>query len=215
MKPIQKIGVALGLAFLSSLAQAQLTAIGTFSGAMSDDFESYPDYNDIGFAGYDTLAIMGGGATLTSNPSGSKQNWIWDDVTATWGLGSSGAALTHSGHQALGLYLSGAPVNTGITFSGTVAKWGTWFAADNAADMTIAFYDGSGGQIGATQHVTSADNNMVWIGWSSTVAIKSIAFGGDVTAPVMDDMQADPVPEPASMAVFGLAALALRKRRKS
>lgn len=211
---MRSIIVAAFTALLASFSNAQLTATGPFAGALNDDFESYQDYNDIGFNGYDTLAIMGGGATLTSDPVGSKQNWIWDEFTATWGLGSSGAALTKSSQQALGLYAGGGQISTGITFATAVSRWGTWYAADNSASTTISFFDAGGAQIDATQSVTTTDNNMVWIGWSSTVAIKSIAFGGTTIAPVMDDMQADVVPEPVSLLVFGVAALAARRRRK-
>jgi hypothetical protein len=205
-------------AAIAASASAQLSSIGPFAGACSDDFESYPNYGTAG--PQSSLVIMGGCATMNSNPSSSSQLWIYDTGSAGWGLGANGSATTSSGVQGMGLFNSLAPIDVTLQFASPVARFGGYFAVENdptsSNTLTLTFYDASNNQIDVAQSITSSSNAMIWHGWSSTVAIDHIVFGGGVLAPVMDDLQLDPVPEPATMTALGLglAAVAARRRRK-
>jgi len=205
--------LALTIAGLSAVSsQAVINPIGPFVGSMNDNFESYQDYNSTG--GLASLAVMGGGAKFVSN--GGSQVWIYDVNVATWGLGSYGSALTTSGDQGLGLYDDGAPVNVSLNFSTAVKRFGGYMASDSNQNgiTTVEFYDVAGSLMG-TDTVGTGSNTMVWFGWESTGnGIASIKFGNNL-APVMDDIQADVVPEPVSLIAFGLGAVALRRRRKA
>ncbi|MGE0001097.1 MAG: PEP-CTERM sorting domain-containing protein [Fimbriimonadaceae bacterium] len=205
------------LALAATGASAQLSSTGPFVGACSDDFESYAHYGTSG--SLDSLGIMGGCATMLSDPTGSGQVWIYNIPLAGWGLGGHGSATTNSGSQGMGLFQSALPISTTLQFTTAVSRFGGYFAVESdplgSGVMTLEFYDASSTQIGATQTITSASNAMVWSGWNSTVPIDYIVFGGGVIAPVMDDLQADPVPEPATLVALGagLAALAARRRK--
>ncbi|MBS1716035.1 MAG: PEP-CTERM sorting domain-containing protein [Armatimonadetes bacterium] len=201
---------ALVLATVS--AHAVINPIGPFVGSMNDDFESYQDYNSTG--GLGSLAVMGGGATFASN--GGAQVWIYDVNVATWGLGGYGSALTTSGDQGLGLYNNGSPIDVNLNFTTAVKRFGGYMASDSNLNgiTTVDFYDAAGALMGSDTFGTGS-NAMVWFGWESTGnGIASIKFGNNL-APVMDDIQADVVPEPATLLAFGLGALALRRRRRS
>lgn len=208
-----KTFLTLSVVALSSTAFCQLSAVGPFSGSMSETFESFPNYSSGGH--YDTLGIMGGGATMTSNSSGTNQVWVYEPGVATWSLGGNGSAITHSGAKAGGLYFNQSPVDVSIVFSTAVNRFGGYFATASNETTLISFYDANGGQIGTTQSLLTASNSMDWQGWSSTTGIASVLFFGG-TAPVMDDLQADAVPEPVSLVVLGLGSLvALRRRRRA
>jgi len=205
------------LALAATGASAQLSSTGPFAGAFNDDFESYNDYSISG-GGLPSLGIMGGGASMVSNPGTSAQVWIYDVNTATWGLGANGPALANSGVQGMGLFNGGSAMNTTLKFTTGMMRFGGYFAVENDSTstntLTLSFYDASNAQIGATQSISSSSNAMVWFGWNSTIAIDHIDFGGGAIAPVMDDFQADAVPEPATMTALGLGIAALIARRR-
>jgi PEP-CTERM motif len=77
---------------------------------------------------------------------------------------------------------------------------------------TVDFYDVLGALLGSDVFGTGS-NSMQWFGWESIGnPIATIKFGNN-RAPVVDDIQADVVPEPATILAFGLCALALRRKR--
>lgn len=200
----------------ASLASAQITPIGVFSGSLSDDFESYPNYNS---GAFEILDVMGGAATFESNLPEIDQMWIYEPgAGATWGLGNNGAATVHGGGKGLGLFRNvfpNEPIDVTLTFDTEVFQFGGWFASDDSVnnEVHLTFRDAGGVQIGAMQIVSTPSSEMVWFGWESAVPVKSIDFTNNI-APAMDDIQANPVPEPATLAVIGLGLTALLARRR-
>ncbi len=211
---MKTITLFIGVSMLASVSFAQISSTSQFSGTLSDNFESYPDYATSGSV--ITLGVMGGGATFSST---GHNLWVYDTGTAPWGLGTHGAGLTTSGTQALGINNEGSPIVADLVFVNEVSRFGGSMATSsngNNGIMNVSFFDVNNVQIGNAQSVGHGSNAMNWYGWESTVGIKRIRFVGN-SAPVMDDIQANSgvVPEPASIAVLGLGALALIRRRRS
>lgn len=191
---------------------AQIVATGPFAGALFDDFESYPNY--LAGGNYNSLNVMGGGATFQSN-NASPQIYIYDVLSATWGLGSYGQANVTSGVQGLGLFDSLAPVTVGMTFATPVTRFGGMMATDSnqLGIVTLDFYDAANNLMGSDTF-DSGSSIMQWQGWQSLGnPIARIEFGNN-WAPVMDDITADPVPEPATMIALAAGVAALARRRK-
>ncbi len=196
---------------VSAVSHATLTDVGEFTGTLSEGFESFSNYYDNG-GGDSSLAIMGGAASFESNPVASYQAWIYEPGTADWGLGD-GLASVHAGAKGLGLYNNDFEVDAWLVFNDAVSAFGGYFTSDNTGPIQFTFYDYSGFVIGSASFST-ATLNTEWQGWTSDIDIKAVRFTGSVF-PVMDDLQAGAVPEPATMAVLGLGlAAAARKRRQ-
>jgi hypothetical protein len=176
---------------------------------MSDDFESYPNYNS---GGLSSMPVFGGAATFSAP---NTQMYVYDPNAASFGLGANGPATVTSGKQGLGLFDNLTPINVDLVFNSAVTRWGAYMASDsnNGSFTTLDFFDANGNQLGTQQIISSTNNTMVWGGWASSAGIKRIHFGNN-WAPVMDDMQADAVPEPATFAVLGLGAFALLRRKR-
>jgi len=200
----------------ASSSFAQISPIGEFTGALSEGFESFPNYSSGG--NYDTFDVMTGQATFAGEPSQTDQLWIYEPGTsASWGLAGNGTAQVRSGAKGLGLYNSAVAVNVRLTFDLVTDRFGGYFATADSVfgnNMTVTFFDSVGAQIGAVQNVSTTGSALVWSGWQSTTAIKSVVFGMN-DAPAMDDIQAGVVPEPASLAVIGLGLTALLMRRRT
>lgn len=199
---------------LASVSFAQISSTSQFSGTLSDNFESYPDYATS--SSVITLGVMGGGATFSST---GHNLWVYDTGSAPWGLGTHGAGLTTSGTQGLGINNEGSEIVADLVFVNEVSRFGGFMATSSSGNngiMNVSFFDVNNVQIGTAQSVGHGSNAMNWYGWESTVGIKRIRFNGN-SAPIMDDIQAGAavVPEPAAFAVLGLGALALIRRRRS
>lgn len=198
-----------------SVASAQLTSTGPFVGTMSEGFESFPNYDDNGSVGNASLTVFGGFGEFVS--ASGAQNWIYEPGVADWGLIDNGSATVNGGAKGLGLYDDGSSVDSTLTFDADATSFGGYFNVVNDGGtpqpLNLTFRDSVGAQIDSTQVVTNIGGSLVWFGWTSTVGIRSIQFSGG-EAPVMDDLQINAVPEPASMAILGLGAAALLRRRR-
>lgn len=205
----------------TATATAQISAIGEFTGALNEGFESFNNYNENSGQGYDPLVIMGGAATMSDSNPNTLQTWIYEVGTANWDLIDKGFAPAHTGTQGAGLWNNGQNGVVDLTFVSGMLRFGGWFnTADNRSFggtnriLEVRFFDSADVQIGSAQFVQPEGNPLEWHGWSSTVVFKRVEFSYEI-GPAMDDLQADPIPEPASLAAVGLGFVALLRRRRN
>jgi hypothetical protein len=197
------------LAYCSTSAFA-FSQTGPFTGTYSDNFESYPDYDNGGI--YSNMSVMGGFADFSAPDD--EMLVINPSQGAGWGLGNNGFAMANSGNQALGLFNNDtAPIT--LTFSSAVTSFGGYWetCSANYGDLNASFYNAADQLIGTDSWVQSG-NAYQWRGWTDAGGISSVVFTGNA-APVVDDIQALATPEPASFLPLGLgAAVVLRRRSK-
>ena len=198
---------------VTSSATADIIPIDPFDGQFSEDFESYLNYNESGKL--DTLSIAGGAAEFSSNPLNSNQLYVIDpNGGAGWGLGGYGTAGTR-GEQALGFFKGGTFIDVTLSLADPASELGFYFvtADSQGTTMTASFFDIDGNQLGSDQILDSLGNVYVWAGWSSATGIASVRFTGNV-APVLDDVQFNSIPGPASALVLsGMLMLGVGRRR--
>ena len=210
--------VLLGAAMLvpSALSLAQLTVTGPFVGGMSEGFESFGAGTH-----YSSLSIMGGSATMNSTTLAAKHMYIY--TASTWNLGGALAGV-HGGVQGLGLedvVASDGTQDADIVFGGTGVKaFGGYFGQVFPAQTQTAilqFFDSSNTQIDVNQAVVNSTSSvLMWQGYTSTVAISRVHIISRNAYIAMDDLQANSaVPEPASIAVLCVGALAMIRRRRA
>lgn len=195
-------------------AMAQISTVGAFSGAASEGFESYPTYMNGGR--YGSMDIMGGAATINSLPISGQKFTVFDNVNATWGLTGIGFANVYAGERAVGLedLVTGQNHDWEILFTDGAMQFGGYFSTSNNTPVTVRFFDVLDNQIGGDQVIDNPSIDAAWFGWTSTVTIARAEFLSDASYMTMDELQVNSVPEPATMALLGLGAAALIRRRR-
>ncbi|MDI9641372.1 PEP-CTERM sorting domain-containing protein [Geitlerinema splendidum] len=183
---------------------------------MNEDFESFNNYQNGGI--FASGPLFGGFANFASSTNSNIMWIIEPGGGAGWGLGgTNGAASAHGGAKAAGLFNNNNNQLLDLTFSNPVVDFGGWFVTVNLdqpdVPLTFAFFDSNNTFIG-NDSVHTVDGNYVWKGWTHAAGISRIEMRGNL-APVMDDLQLNPVPEPATMIAAGIGLLAFARRRKS
>jgi hypothetical protein len=235
---ISFIAIALlGGHFFNLGVHAASTRVEPFLGAIQESWESFPNFRStletLGHKSFLTgpMPIFNGMATI-SHPKMA----IYEPGSANYNLGSSGDAQIAHGHKGLGLEVTGPQIlpeyiePASISFDQPVFSFGGYWAAgtDYLFDPEVIefqFFDTSGNfvgsdewpysrsfQINEDQMIYWGDGELQWIGWEFFVPVQHIVFGGG--AVVADFLQANPVPEPSSVALvlFGSTFVFLLSR---
>lgn len=183
-------------------AQADVTAIGEFSGEAFETFENvappgtYPA----------PFAIFEGNVTVDDSLA-----HIFP-ITFIWS-GPSGEVLPFDGNL-----FGGTVAGTAIFEFGTaVTHFGGWInTVSPVGGGTVVFKDASGAVID-TVTLTNNPVEWTWFGWQSDVAISTIEMTGTAGPGfgfLFDNLTLNYVPAPTTLGLLGLgAAGALRRRR--
>jgi hypothetical protein len=226
---MKKLMIALAIVALASVAQAEVVASWTASGANN--------FNSMGTvaattSGYGFSMIGGGGFNGTSAPAGATFSgagatagsasaaygtgeylyFTWnnaytltlDSVTARYSRGSGGATTAQWGTVIGGAWTDiGSAISITQTATPTTSYTGittsfTGVTGLESGQLGVAFYGGSGS--------TATD----WVRFDSRPSATpqvALSINGTMES-------AGPIPEPATMSLLGLGALAMVLRRK-
>jgi len=200
---MRSMTVIVGLV-LYGAAHAQIISVGPFTGAFQEGYETQPR-----FSFQTQYTVFGGQGTVNSL---NNQNSL--HVTTGWSFFH--VIYPHGGEQ----FMGGAGVNYEYVFNQPALRFGGYFGTNaDVPDAVVYFYDENGNQIGGSFNASAPLGQWAWNGWQTTgpgiKRVRIIAnnqFRGFI---MNDDMQYDPVPEPATLLAIGagLAALAARKRK--
>jgi hypothetical protein len=191
---------------LGTAASAQIVSIGPFTGARQEGYETQTRFQFLTqytvFQGQGTVNQVGNGQGL--------------HITTGWGFFYQ--IFPHGGE----VFMGGAGVNYEYVFQTPALRFGGYFGTNaDVPDATVTFFDENGNQIGGSFTASAPLGQWAWNGWQTNgpgiKRVRIIAnnqFNGFI---MNDDMQYDPIPEPATMLALasGLAALAARRRRRA
>lgn len=199
------VTTAIATAFASaSVAIADVTPIGEFTGVHSESFENIGSPG--GLPG--PVSIFGGAGTandafantlvLATSVSSADTDWVQFFPYNGFLMG-----LTPTGHAV-------------FEFETPVTEFGGFFgSAAIHSGGSILFRDEAGGEIDSFDfNVTALEWG--WQGWQSDTPIASIEIAASANpgAPlVFDDLQITPIPAPGALALLVLGATVQRRRR--
>ena len=208
----------IGIFVMAFAAHGSIAPIGSFTGSLQESWESFPNASDDpDIFMDDPTTIMGGAATISNS-----RMVIYEAGVVDFNLLSSGFAQAHDGAKGMGLNFSAQTAT--IEFASSVTSFGGYWGAvtgggfPDPATVSFDFFDSTNTLIDSKSFTYSrtgiGDGLLEWHGWSSTVPIKSLTYTGDYV--VNDYLQANPIPEASTYALFGLGTLGLMvwRRRK-
>lgn len=190
-------------------------AVAGVSTAATFDFESATAGN------YTTLSLTDGGVTASFSRSDSSDFSITNDSDLTRNFPAAW------GNQALGGFVGGSATGITVDFdvdllSASVDIGDFGFDSDS---LSLVAYDGAGGTGSVVDTAGSAYSGDIEVDGSGVLltvsgsGIKSIVMNGigngSVNSVYYDNLEVTAVPEPATLALLGLGALAAYRKRKS
>ncbi|MBN2581947.1 MAG: PEP-CTERM sorting domain-containing protein [Planctomycetes bacterium] len=222
------VSTAIVLTILGSLpsrACAEVTPVGQFTGDYSEGWEDFTPYRTSPYYTYlpNGQAVLGGAGTISADTTDVMIVYR-PGTTSTFRIGTSGqppygVAQVAEGFQGLGINSPDALIT--LEFSAPVCDFGAFWGAStqgSPATITVDFYGPADQHLGTEQFSYNrsafADGLLEWHGWHSDSPIASLTFSSEYL--ITDGLQANPVPEPATMGMLALSlsALLVRRRRR-
>ncbi|MEE9293890.1 MAG: hypothetical protein V3W34_02850 [Phycisphaerae bacterium] len=185
-------------------ANAQIVAIGEFTGDLSEGFETQPPGQ------FDVFIDVFGGQGIVQTVTGGA------GVHITSGWAFNGTVFPHGGSFFMG---SAGPALEWI-FDVPALQFGGFFTTNSGtSDAVASFYDEFDNLLASLVVTAPASNNWVWNGWETQgVGIKRViidgnAFNGGFI--MHDDMQYTAIPAPGVLGLFAIGFGMARRRRRT
>jgi hypothetical protein len=183
-------------------ACAGVTAIGEFTGTLSEGFENVAPPG-----GQPTpLVVLNGMATM------DDQLAHFNVIAFSW-QGPSGSFGPYNGN----LFEGSVAGSTLVTFNTPMSQFGGFFTTSGTLSNGQAIFRDAGGAIIDTVPMSITPVEWNWQGWSSTTPFTSVELVSANSPGIgmqADDLQVTVAPEPASIALVGLGAVALARRAR-